>query len=426
MSKKIHGNKFDYSKSNYLGATKPITITCPIHGDFELKQSTYHISGTGCPKCGKKFIKSNDEFIKKGKEIHGDKYDYSKVEYNKLKDPVTIICPIHGEFMQTPRSHIQNKANCPKCSGVGKSNTFEFIEKSKKIHGSNYDYSKVEYKGNKKPVTIICKKHGEFFQKPNSHLTGMGCPKCGRERISDALSMNTDEFINSAKEIHGDKYDYSEVDYKNATTPIKIICPTHGEFEQVPYYHLSGNGCKKCGARNIPYTTREYISAAKEIHGDKFDYSNTEYVNAQTPIKINCKKHGEFLQKPSYHLSGHGCPRCSESKGQSLVRQILNKNSVPFVEEKRFDDCTNEFEGRYCIKLPFDFYVESLNTIIEYDGIQHYLPSFGAKSFEITQRNDKLKNSYCKRKKINLIRIPYTLSPEEVEVYLLSKLGITE
>ena len=166
----------------------------------------------------------------------------TKVEYVKAKTKVCIICPIHGEFWQTPCAHLGGKG-CEMCARITRSikKTFNneiFIEKAKQIHGDKYDYSKVEYINNSTEVCIICKKHGEFSQIPRDHLRGYGCNKCRKS--------STKEFIEQSKKIHGDKYDYSKVEYKNANVKVKMICPIHGEFWQTPYAHLKGCGCKQC------------------------------------------------------------------------------------------------------------------------------------------------------------------------------------
>lgn len=119
----------------------------------------------------------------------------------------------------------------------------EFTRRAREIHGDCYDYSKVEYKGNKVKVCIICPIHGEFWQKPNDHLMGHGCPECSGKNQKD-----TERFIQDARKVHGDRYDYSKVDYKNSKTKICIICPIHGEFWQSPNVHLKGSGCRKCYA----------------------------------------------------------------------------------------------------------------------------------------------------------------------------------
>jgi very-short-patch-repair endonuclease len=162
---------------------------------------------------------------------------------------VCIICPCepHGEFLQTPGSHLQGRG-CPKCSGNKKRNTAEFIEKANKVHGNKYDYSNVDYINDNTKVFIICpcESHGEFQQRPADHLQGNGCPKCGEIQSSIKRRSNTDEFIEKAKKVHGDKYDYSKVDYINMHTKVCIICESHGEFQQTPGSHLQGRGCPLC------------------------------------------------------------------------------------------------------------------------------------------------------------------------------------
>lgn len=199
---------------------------------------------------GKKI--TTEEFIKRAKEIHGDKYDYSKVIYVNSTTKVIITCPLHGDFEVIPNDHIHKKTGCRKCYGNQQSNTEEFINKCIAKYGNKYDYSKVEYKNNKTKVCIICheknilgEEHGEFWQRPNDHLSGYLCPKCAQNYIP-----STEEWIHHAKIIHGDKYDYSKVEYKSAKEKVCIICPLHGEFWQIPNNHLNGNGCPNCNSDN--------------------------------------------------------------------------------------------------------------------------------------------------------------------------------
>ena len=166
--------------------------------------------------------------------------------------------------------------------------TEDFISKAISVHGNKYDYSKVEYVGMLAKVTIICPIHGEFEQRADSHLSGYGCRYCSR-----SAKNTTESFIKAAIDVHGNKYDYSKVDYVNSKTKVTIICPTHGEFKQSPYEHLKGCGCIHCAGK-AKYTTETFIAAAREIHGDKYDYSKVEYVNAKTKVTIICSIHGEF------------------------------------------------------------------------------------------------------------------------------------
>ena len=195
---------------------------------------------------------TTEEFIEKAREVHGDKYDYSKVEYVNTHVKVCIICPKHGEFWQTPHDHL--KSECKECynekrGDLSRSNAEEFIKKAKLIHGDKYDYSKVNYLNNRTNVIIICPIHGEFTQTPNTHLNGSGCYQCNKHNGGVKQKFNKDFFIEKSKKIHNNKYDYSKVNYKNINKKVCIICPIHGEFTQTPYNHLKGSGCPLC-ARN--------------------------------------------------------------------------------------------------------------------------------------------------------------------------------
>ncbi len=207
-------------------------------------------------------------FIEKSKLIHGDKYDYSKVDYKNANTKIIIICKIHGEFDKTPSKHTNSKQGCAKCSGYYIPTTDEFIENAKLIHGDRYNYSKVDYKYSNENVIITCKVHGDFLQRPGNHINSkQGCSKCAGN-----INKSSQEFIEEAIKIHGDKYDYSKVDYKCANAKIIITCKIHGDFEQKPYCHLNGNGCNMC-CKNRKLNTIEFIENAKLIHGDKYDYS---------------------------------------------------------------------------------------------------------------------------------------------------------
>ena len=258
--------------------------------------------------------KTKEEFIAKAKLVHGDKYDYSKVEYVGALTKVCIICPKHGEFCQEANSHLRGQG-CPKCKYEKQTcTTDEFIAKAKKIHGDKYDYSKVEYVNDRTKVCIICPKHGEFWQTPNSHLNGYGCSKCAYEVKGKRRSFSKEEFIKKTRKVHGDKYDYSKVNYVNNYTKVCIICHEHGEFWQTPSAHLRGQGCPKCKSKKQTCTTDEFIAKAKKIHGDKYDYSKVNYLNRKTKVCIICPDHGEFWQTPNHHLSGCGCPKCGIEK----------------------------------------------------------------------------------------------------------------
>lgn len=179
-----------------------------------------------------------------------------------------------------------------------------FITKAKNIHGDRYDYSLVEYINSKTKVNIICKIHGVFEQRCDHHLVTGGCKLC-----SGKASPTTDEFIERAKIVHGDKYDYSLTIYNGAFKFIILICKDHGKFTQSAKNHLDGHGCAKC-SNNVRFTNDEFIKKAIEIHGNKYDYSLVNYINNSTLVKIICKEHGIFEQRPADHLYNQGCSGC--------------------------------------------------------------------------------------------------------------------
>lgn len=360
---------------------------------------------------GKKY--STEKFIEKAKQVHGDKYDYSKVIYNGAMEKVCIICPIHGEFWQTPNSHLSGYG-CRLCGLRSTKFKNDFFKRAIMVHGDKYDYSKTIVKDSLSKVDIICRKHGVFSIRAFLHLQGQGCPRCFAESVGDRKRMKWEEFVKRAKEKHGDKYIYNKEDFVNATTKIKILCKIHGLFEQTPSRHLTGEGCPQCVHDNMwdvyrhKKTTREFIDEAIAIHGDLYDYSKTEYEHSLKKVCITCKKHGDFWITPSEHLRGHGCPYCSLSKGEEKIEKFLREHDV--CHERQYEI---HYKTLLCqqSKIKVDFYIPSHNTFIEYNGQQHYNPIEkwgGQKELEKQQARDMALRQYCNEHKIKLIEIPYT------------------
>ncbi|MFZ4795982.1 MAG: hypothetical protein ACOYMA_00715 [Bacteroidia bacterium] len=314
---KIH-NKYTYDKVVYINNIAKIIITCITHGDF-LQTPACHLRGRGCPKCCKNAKVINEDFMNDSKKIHGDVYDYSKCIYSS-NNKVCIICKIHGEFLQKPYDH-KNGRGCPKC-GINKTKTSlsDFIKKSNEIH-NKYDYSKVDYKNVYSKVIIICPVHNEFLQTPAHHLSGRGCKKCS----IDKKFINKQSFIKRSNEIHNSKYSYDNIIFINLQTNINIKCHKHGMFSQLPASHIKGAGCKLCFVESKRSTTEEFIKKAISVHGDKYDYSLINYTNRLNKVAISCKVHGTFLQKASSHLLGNGCSNCANTKGEEYCRFIFEK-----------------------------------------------------------------------------------------------------
>lgn len=312
-AKSVHGDCYDYSQTKYVAADKKVTIVCRTHGPFTQTPNS-HTSGSGCRLCGVKATQlalrsSTAEFIEKARFRHGDRYDYPSVLYVKARTEVIVICPEHGPFEVTPNNHISKGSGCKACAGVLPLTTDSFTEKAKSLHGGRYDYSMVEYVNARTPVTIICPDHGPFPQAPSDHLyQRSGCRTC-----AGRVPLNTDIFIGKAEAVHGDRYDYSLVDFVRADEPVTIICPDHGPFQQAPENHLYGrSGCQAC-AGNLLVTTDDFIRKASAVHGDRYDYSETKYVKATEKVKVICSIHGPFRQIPNNHLWNMGCPDCAET-----------------------------------------------------------------------------------------------------------------
>ncbi|MEN8424044.1 GIY-YIG nuclease family protein [Acinetobacter junii] len=301
--KKKHGDKFDYSKVNYTHALNKVKIICQIHGEFEQLVQA-HRRGQGCAQCMYDEKRhSSEHIIEKFKEIHKNTYDYSMVIYSNIDTHVEIICEEHGVFNQTPYHHLQG-SGCPKC--VGKYRTQkELIRQFKEVHKDKYDYSLVRFIYVLEKVEIICKEHGVFKQTPQAHISGKGCIKCaGVERFT------TQEVVKQFREVHGEKYNYSQVIYKNGKSKIRIICPVHGVFLQEAFSHKSGSGCPFC-AGNYNLETTEVIGQFKKLHGERYNYSKVDYKGAFKEVVIVCKDHGDFKQTPKSHKRGSGCPECA-------------------------------------------------------------------------------------------------------------------
>ena len=318
----IHNGKYDYSKTVYVNWKTKVCIICPEHGEF-WQTPERHLQN-GCPKCHS--IKCNEEKhtenIEKLKAKY-PQYNFTQAIYNNCTTHMDVICPIHGKFEITPHG-LSKGYGCPKCSKTHKSSTKEFIDKAKKIHGDKYDYSKVDYFNARIKVCIICPEHGEFWIRPNSHLNKQGCAKCSA-KSGKRLKQRAQNFIDKAKKIHGDKYDYSKVDYVNSTTKVCIICPEHGEFWQVPSYHISGNACPKC---NMSWLEREVMNF---LDDGKYQYEyqkkfpewlgrqSLDFFLSDFNVAIECQ--GEQHFKPIKYFGG-------EEKFESIIKRDKKKRKL--------------------------------------------------------------------------------------------------
>lgn len=293
--------------------------------------------------------------------------------------------------------------------------TKKFIERAVSKHGHKYDYSQSIYIGMRGLLKIVCPIHGEFTQTAGNHIYHKhGCQKCGNNEQGRKLSKEMEHFLERAKKVHGDKYTYENTIYRGVRQTVIVTCPIHGIFNIFPCNLYRGSGCKFC---NNQHTTESFIEAAIKIHGDQYNYSLAQYSNSYTKIIIICKKHGNFQQEPGMHLFGQGCPSCKTSKGEKRIVQWLIKQDIEFIPQfkinQSIDDPDNNtghgYDGMPEIKnLRFDFYLPYYDLFIEFDGAQHEkaVDYFGGEeTLAKIQENDAIKNEFCERCHLDLLRI---------------------
>ena len=398
-------------------------------------------------------------FIEKSNTKHFGKYCYSKSIYKSSRIKITITCKEHGDFEQTPYNHIRGQG-CPKCKTIDLSyklsSTLEkFVIKANKIHNNIYEYS--EYHKSSLKIPIKCKDHGIFYQTPNSHLRGRGCPKCGllrnpkynfddfverankthhseydykqfktckasdkiiiickkhgefKQRVKSHLEghgcgkcnlWDRLKFIEKSAEVHGSKYDYSLVsDSIKYSSKLSIICPKHGMFTQFLSNHVKGHGCPKCSIETMNHNklnTSQFIERSIKTHGNKYDYSKSVYDNYYSNIIIICKKHGEFYQSPSNHIKGHGCLSCAasaSSKPENMIFEFLRSNYDGEII-RNTKKIINPYE--------LDLYLPDIRLAIEHHG--SYFHSYNRKESDKEIYKNYHKKELCDKKGIKLLQ----------------------
>ena len=298
--------------------------------------------------------------------------------------------------------------------------TESIIQRFINKRGDEYDYSHVIYKNMHTKVAIGCKIHGIFYQTPHNHLKGQGCPECSKKKVADGRRMSKEEFIRRAKEKHGNKYDYSKVEYVNTRTKVCIICPIHGEFWQTPDEHLR-YGCKQCSVeyiaqKRIENSSKNFEKRAGEIHKYKYTYEKDTYKGIDNLITAYCPIHGKFTQIAHYHLSGYGCPKCGIRKSEN--------------EDKIYDFITSlgikaEKHNRTIIKPnEIDIFLPEKKIGIEYDGLIWH-----SEKYKINSQYHLDKTNKCKEQGVRLIHIfeDEFLEKENIVMSMISNiLGVTK
>lgn len=241
-----------------------------------------------------------------------------------------------------------------------------FLERAKEVHGDKYSYENMNYVRNKEKIDITCAMHGIFKQTPHDHVRGRGCPYCGGKKQG-----STEDFITKAVALYGDKYDYSKTLYQRVQDKVEIGCRLHGSFFQRPDMHLLVEGCKICN--NQTKDRDHFISRARRVHGDLYDYTNTVYVNTTTKISITCRQHGDFIQSIKHHYEGKGCPVCVHRTSKpeleviSLIMDLLPNEQISTSVSPEWMQGQREI----------DIYVPSKRFAIEYNGDYWHSEKFG-------------------------------------------------
>ena len=343
---------------------------------------------------------TTEEFIEKARKIHEDKYDYSKVEYIKSIIKVCIICPLHGEFWQKPNGHISSKNGCKKCANLllnlnRKLSFEEYVEKANREHNFKYKYPfPYEYQNLHSKLTIICDKHGVFKQQAQSHLRNEGCKKC-KTNIIFRKYKDLNEIINNLVNSNINLYEYDLTYFENNYPIILIKCKKHNDwFEQDIHRHIKGAGCNRCAgtSRNLSrILDRENIlKTLKRENYEYLDFKNKHLI-------IRCIKHDYiFNQYYHIHFKGAGCPKCSKANISKPEIEVQE-----FVKSLRYDIITNS--KKIISPYEIDIHIPSLNKAIEFNGLYWH--------YDHSNKNCKpkgyhaQKSNLCREKGIRLLHV---------------------
>ena len=328
---RTHENKYSYNQSKYINSKIKLKIYCKTCKKYFYQSPDKHLNGKGCPSCAGNIKKTTEQFIQEAVKIHSNKYSYDQTKYISIHKPVTIYCNnCNKSFSIIAHNHLQGKG-CRQCSKNERKTTEQFIQEATKIHGNKCSYNQVKYINNITKIKIycnICKEY--FYQNPREHLKyEHGCKKCAKKSMIQKLKMSQEKFIQIAKEIHGNKYNYDKVEYINHITKIKIYCKQCKKyFEQIPNNHIKGAGCKQCAVKERTSNKQEFIKKAIKIHGNKYDYTDFEYIKSYIKSKIYCKQCNKYyLITPNSHLNNKGCPKCA-------INNMAENNKLKFKEFK--------------------------------------------------------------------------------------------
>ncbi|MGY8635818.1 hypothetical protein RAD15_25435 [Bradyrhizobium sp. 14AA] len=355
-AKAVHRGKYDYSSTVYRTSNDDVEIICPTHGLFSQNPNN-HLRGKGCRKCGEivlssLFRKESDVYLAEIQAAHGSRLDYSLANYKSAYSPVTLICSTHGPITKPARDWL--KHGCFQC-GVNtraqnrRFSTQKFIQLARERHGDKYSYELSRYTGIAEKLTISCRLHGTFRQTAATHLKGSGCRQCAIDEALFTPRLTQQEFIDRCIAVHDGFYDYSTTAYQRTHDQIEIICPLHGSFSQLASNHVRGHGCRRCAGYGR--TTEEFIDDARAVHGDRYDYSNTEFETVDGIVSIICKIHGSFQQRALGHLHGKGCTGCQHDGWRLSQDEFLERSRAMHGDEYDYSQVVYGRTNRHKVKI---------------------------------------------------------------------------
>jgi phage FluMu protein Com len=311
------------------------------------------------------------DFIARAREVHGYKYNYTKVAYVNSYTKVNIICnKCKNTFEQVPNKHLAGQNGC--CFNTNIPMTTQmFVNRAKELHGNKYSYAELVYVNSKTPVKIICTKCGKLcMQRPLEHLKGSDCCRC----YTKNLTYTTKEFIHKANKVHGNIYDYSESVYTGGDTPVKVRCTNcNNIFYPTPNNHINKkSGCPSCYLLVRTYSKDEFIHVANITHNNFFNYDKTEYINTKTNIVVTCPIHGEFITSPRGHISHkYGCPKCTleGGSGENSIHWKGGLASEPYCDawqDKTYKESirtrdNNVCQNPYCYKTTKKLHIHHID-----------------------------------------------------------------
>ena len=315
-----------------------VGIKCNIHGDIEVEEHLYE--KYGCPRC---YIED------RAKRLHqSDNSDHwQNIKFTRF-----------DSSEEDGRRYKSDAAKDAQAAGQFKSQS-QVIAQFRSVHGDRYNYSRVIYKGTGIKVEIVCPVHGVFSQTPYMHLDGQGCPKCA----TDSRRLSTETVIDRFKSVHGNRYDYSKVQFVDSRTKVTITCKKHGDFSQTVHNHIYGYGCRKCGGGQGEFriSTDKFVERLIARHGNFYDYSRVIYAGAQTNVTIGCPEHGDFQRTPSSLLSksaSYPCHKCHLAKRGSPLKGTRNPK-IKNARRKILEEFECAHGGRY------DY------SKVDYRGVKH-------------------------------------------------------